>query len=66
MIYPIQTQDVVADNSGLPSLSYLPSATPVKRLASELDLFKLEYQAMLYSGKVCKSVVYSEGDVARN
>ena len=55
---PPTPQDTVAQNSGLNSLSCQPYATPVARLSYELDMFELEYQAMLYGGNVRSNFPY--------
>ena len=45
-------QDMVADNSGVSAVSWPPWPSARDRLAYELALFKIEYQAMLYGGNV--------------
>ena len=51
----LSPQELVANNSGIPVMSYEPWASPKDRLEHELKLFQKEYFAMLYGGVVSKA-----------
>lgn len=59
LLHALIAQELVANNSGVPVISYMPSSSPRERLAYELALFEEEYFAMLYGGPVSKAAGFT-------